>query len=58
MLILGKKNKLSKEDKHLLKNKFETIHEIDIANDTTEDIISKITSYAKNEKVTHIVLRL
>ena len=58
MLILGKKNKLSKEDKDLLKNQFKTIHEIDIANDTTEDIISKITSYVKNEKVTHIVLSL
>jgi undecaprenyl-phosphate galactose phosphotransferase len=58
MLILGKKNKLSKEDKDLLKNQFETIHEIDIANDTTEDIISKITSYVKKEKVTHIVLNL
>ena len=43
MLILGKKNKLSKEDRDLLQNKFETIHEIDIANDTTENIISKIT---------------
>lgn len=58
MLILGKKNKLSKEDKHLLKNQFETIHEIDIANDTTEDIISKITSFVKKEKVTQIVLNL
>ena len=58
MLILGKKNKLSKEDRDLLQNKFETIHEIDIANDTTENIISKITSYIKKEKVTHIVLNL
>lgn len=58
MLILGKKNKLSKEDRDLLQNKFETIHEIDITNDTTENIISKITSYIKKEKVTHIVLNL
>lgn len=58
MLILGKKNKLSKEDRNLLQSKFETIHEIDIANDTTENIISKITSYIKKEKVTHIVLNL
>lgn len=58
MLILGKKNKLSKEDKDLLQSKFETIHEIDIANNTTENIISKITSYIKKEKVTHIVLNL
>lgn len=58
MLILGKKNKLSKEDRDLLQSKFETIHEIDIANDTTENIISKITSYIKKEKVTHIVLNL
>lgn len=58
MLILGKKNKLSKEDRDLLQSKFETIHEIDIANDTTENIIAKITSYVKKEKVTHIVLNL
>lgn len=58
MLILGKKNKLSKEDRDLLQSKFDTIHEIDIANDTTEHIISKITSYIKKEKVTHIVLNL
>lgn len=58
MLILGKKNKLSKEDKDLLKNQFETIHEIDIANDTADNIISKITSFVKKEKVSHIVLNL
>ncbi|MGJ0300965.1 sugar transferase [Aliarcobacter cryaerophilus] len=58
MLILGKKNKLSKDDKNLLQSKFETIHEIDIANDTTESIISKITSFVKKEKVKHIVLNL
>lgn len=58
MLILGKKNKLLKEDKDLLQNQFETIHEIDIANDTTEDIITKITSFVKKEKVKHIVLNL
>jgi len=58
MLILGKKNKLSKEDKDLLKNQFETIHEIDIANDTADNIISKITSFVKKEKVTQIVLNL
>lgn len=58
MLILGKKNKLLKEDKDLLQNQFETIHEIDIANDTTEDIIKKITSFVKKEKVKHIVLNL
>ncbi|MBD3842778.1 MAG: sugar transferase [Campylobacterales bacterium] len=58
MLILGKKNKLSKDDRNLLQIKFETIHEIDIANDTTESIISKITSFVKKEKVQHIVLNL
>lgn len=58
MLILGKKNKLSKEDRALLEDKFQTIHEIDIANATNESIISKITSFIKKEKVTHIVLNL
>lgn len=58
MLILGKKYRLSKEDRNLLQSKFETIHEIDIANDTTESIISKITSFVKKEKVQHIVLNL
>lgn len=58
MLILGKKNKLSKEDRDLLQSKFQTVHEIDIANDTTEDIIKTLQSFTKKEKVTHIVLNL
>ena len=58
MLILGKKFKLSKEDQEILQSQFKIIHEIDIANDTTEGIIAKITSFVKKEKVTHIVLNL
>ena len=58
MLILGQKYKLSKEDKNALKSKFANIHEIDIANDPTEAIISKIDKFIKTEKISHIVLNL
>ena len=58
MLILGKKNKLLKEDRKLLQAQFETIHEIDIANNKTEDIINLIKSYIDKEEVSHIVLNL
>jgi hypothetical protein len=58
MLILGKKYKLTKEDKEILLKKFGNIQEIDIANNTTQNIIDIIKSFTKKEIVSHIVLNL
>jgi Undecaprenyl-phosphate galactose phosphotransferase WbaP len=58
MLILGRKYKLTREDKENIIKKFETIHEIDIANTTKQNIVENIKSFIKKDKVKCIVLNL
>lgn len=58
MLILGNKYKLSKKERELLQSKFNKIHEIDIANSTTDNIIKTINLFIENENTTQIVLNL
>lgn len=58
MLILGKKHKLSREDRYKLFKRFKTLHEIGISNVSTEDIIDKITTYIHDEEVKFVVLNL
>jgi len=58
MLILGKKYKISPEDEKIITKQFEQIHKICIVNTKTTEIITKIESHIKNDKVSYIVLNL
>lgn len=58
MIIIGNKNKITKQEKELLKTKVKSLHLVDISNHIDEDTIDHIKNMIEKEEIKFIVLNL